>query len=70
MEGYREITEAGPRLWRIPLRQPRTQRTAGYSFAARAIASADIERALQTLPHEVAKASNVYDLPSIEQAVH
>ena len=63
VEGYRGGTQAGPRLWRIPLRQPRAQRTAGYSFAARAIASEDIKRALQSLPHEVAKASNVYKLP-------
>ena len=46
VEGYREITEAGPRLWRIPLRQPRAQQTAGYSFAARMITFEDIERAL------------------------
>ena len=68
IEGYREVGPRGPNLWRVPYRQPRAKPAGGhgYAFAARTLARQSLEQGLQT----VERANNVYDLPSIEQAIH
>ena len=59
-------------MWRVPMQQPRHTARHGYGLAAQAIASADLANAMQTVTTSptTETAHNVYNLPSIEQAVH
>ena len=72
IEGYRETEPGGTNLWRIPVAQPRHNLCSGYSFAAKALATNNLNHAMQAMASEGAPelALNVYELPSIEQAVH
>ena len=73
IEGYRKIGPQGPRLWRVLYRQPRAGKNFGYAFAAQAMAQQDLEHSLKTVTQlggKVERANSVYDLPSIEQAIH
>ena len=71
LEGYRQANE--PRMWRLPFRQKGAAgKRAGYSYAANTLAAEDLEKKIRALTSEGGeeRANNVYDLPSIEQAIH
>ena len=73
IEGFRD-TNLGSKtgMWRVPMHHPCHKARHGYSLAAKALASADLANAMQTVTTSPATktAHNVCDLPSIEQAVH
>ena len=73
IEGYRRTNFASKlRMWRVPMKQPCNLAQYDYSFAAPAIASKDIDHAIQAVASSsnTAIAHNVYALPSIKRAVH
>ena len=62
----------GRGFWRIPVAQPCHNLWPGYSFAAKALAVNNLDHAMHAVTSKGSPelALNVYDLPSIEQAVH
>lgn len=72
IEGYQEIEAGAGSLWRIPMVQPCHNLRSGYSFSLKALAANDLNHVMQTVASKDAPelVLNVYNLPSIKQAVH